>query len=99
MAAAQMKGLYHIFIFIDTDPTKDVKIEDELIKIKEIAEVHLISGQYDILAVADIDLHGKAIFTSVQEMSQNLIEKIRRIHGVRDTNTLVPFLSLSKHKG
>jgi len=96
--AAQMKGLYHIFIFIDTDPTKDVKVEEELIKIKEIAEVHLVSGQYDILAVADIDLHGKAIFSSVQESSQELIQKIRRIHGVRDTNTLVPFLSLSKHK-
>jgi len=98
MAAAQMKGLYHIFIFIDTDPTKDVRIEDELIKIKEIAEVHLVSGQYDILAVADIDLHGKAVFSTVQELSQDLIEKIRKIHGVRDTNTLVPFLSLSKHK-
>jgi len=96
--AAQMKGLYHIFIFIDTDPTKDVKVEEELIKIKEIAEVHLVSGQYDILAVADIDLHGKAIFSSVQEISQDLIQKIRRIHGVRDTNTLVPFLSMSKHK-
>jgi len=93
-----MKGLYHIFILIDTDPTKDIKVEEELIKIKEIAEVHLISGQYDILAVADIDLHGKAIFTSVQELSQDLIQKIRKIHGVRDTNTLVPFLSLSKHK-
>lgn len=98
MAAAQMKGLYHIFIFIDTDPTKDVRIEDELIKIKEIAEVHLVSGQYDILAVADIDLHGKAVFSTVQELSQDLIQKIRKIHGVRDTNTLVPFLSLSKHK-
>jgi len=96
--ATQMKGLYHIFIFIDTDPTKDVKVEEELIKIKEIAEVHLVSGQYDILAVADIDLHGKAIFSSIQEISQDLIQKIRKIHGVRDTNTLVPFLSLSKHK-
>ena len=96
--AAQMKGLYHIFIFIDTDPTKDVKVEDELIKIKAIAEVHFISGQYDLLAVADINLHGKAIFSSVQEVSQDLIQKIRKLHGIRDTNTLVPFLSISKHK-
>jgi DNA-binding Lrp family transcriptional regulator len=96
--ATQMKGLYHIFILIDTDPTKDIKIEDELIKIPEIAEVHLISGQYDILAVADINLQGKAIFSTVQELSQDLIQKIRKINGVRDTNTLVPFLSLSKHK-
>jgi len=96
--ATQMKGLYHIFIFIDTDPTKDIKVEEQLLKIEEIAEVHLVSGQYDILAVADINLHGKAIFSTVQELSQDLIQKIRKIHGVRDTNTLVPFLSLSKHK-
>ncbi|HKZ93474.1 MAG TPA: Lrp/AsnC ligand binding domain-containing protein [Candidatus Bathyarchaeia archaeon] len=96
--ATQMKGMYHIFIFIDTDPTKDVKVEEQLLKIKEIAEVHVVSGQYDILAVADIDLHGKAIFSTVQELSQELIEKIRKIHGVRDTNTLVPFLSMSKHR-
>ena len=96
--AAQMKGLYHIFIFIDTDPTKETKIEEQLLKIKEVAEVHRVSGQYDILVVADIDLHGKPIFSTVQEISHDLIEKIRKIHGVRDTNTLVPFLSMSKHK-
>lgn len=94
--ASQMKGVYHVFILIDTDPSKDVKVEEQLLKLSEVVEVHLVSGQYDILAVADINLSGKAIFTTVQELSQDLIQRIRKIPGVRDTNSMVPFLSLVK---
>ena len=94
--AKEMAGLYHIFILIDTDPDKDMKVEERLLKLDEIVEVHFVSGQYDLLAVADINLHGKAIFTTVQELSQDLIQKIRKIEGVRDTNSMVPFLSLVK---
>lgn len=91
-----MKGLYHIFILIDTDPGKDMKVEERLLKLDEIVEVHFVSGQYDLLAVADINLRGKAIFSTVQEISQDLIQEIRKIPGVRDTNSMIPFLSLAK---
>ena len=94
--AKEMAGVYHIFILIATDPGKDMKVEGRLLKLDEIVEVHFVSGQYDILAVADISLRGKAIFTTVQELSQDLIQKIRKIPGVRDTNSMVPFLSLVK---
>jgi len=94
--AREMKGVYHIFVLIDTDPGKDMKVEERLFKLNEIIEVHFVSGQYDILAVADINLRGKAIFSTVQELSQELIQKIRKIPGVRDTNSMVPFLSLVK---
>lgn len=94
--AREMIGLYHIFILIDTDPGKDMKVEEGLLKLNEIVELHFVSGQYDILALADINLRGKAIFSTVQELSQDLIQKIRKIPGVRDTNTMVPFRSLVK---
>jgi uncharacterized protein YfdQ (DUF2303 family) len=41
-------------------------------------------------------LHGKAIFSTVQEIAQQVIQKIRRIRGVRDTNSMVPFVSYTK---
>ena len=94
--AKEMAGVFHIFIFIDTDPGKDMKVEERLFKLNEIIEVHFVSGQYDILAVADINLRGKAIFSTVRELSQDLIQKIRNIPGVRDTNSMVPFRSLVK---
>ena len=94
--ASQMKGVYHVFVFVDTDADADERVEERLLEFDEVVEVHYISGQYDILAVVEIDLHGKAIFSTVQDVAQQVIQKIRRIHGVRDTNSMVPFVSFAK---
>jgi len=96
MSAREMKGKYTVFVFVDTIPGKDRTVLEKLLKYDEIVEGHLISGQYDLLAVLEIELHGKAIFTTVQEVTQKLIEKIRNLSGVRDTNTIVPFFSVTK---
>ena len=96
MSAREMKGKYTVFVFVDTIPGKDRTVLEKLLKYDEIVEVHLISGQYDLLAVLEIELHGKAIFTTVQEVTQKLIEKTRNLSGVRDTNTIVPFFSVTK---
>src|SRR5512136_715811 len=94
--ASQMKGVYHVFVFVDTDPHADERVEERLLEFDEVVEVHYISGQYDILAVVEIDLHGKAIFSTVQDIAQQVIQRIRRIRGVRDTNSMVPFVSFAK---
>lgn len=93
----EMKGTYKVFIMLHTRPGLDEKVSEQLLKLKEITEVHLISGLYDLLAVAEVSLHGKAIFTTIQEIAQLLIQKIRKIDGIRDTNTLLPFRSFTKH--
>jgi DNA-binding Lrp family transcriptional regulator len=95
--AKEMKGSYRAFVMVDTYPGHDEKVLEHLLKLKEVIEVHFISGEYDLLAVVEANLHGKAIFTTIQEISQLLIQKIRKIDGVRDTNTLLPFRSLTKH--
>jgi len=91
-----MKGKYTVLMFVDTAPGKDKAVLEEIMKYDEVLEAHLISGQYDLLAVLEIDLHGKAIFTTVQEVAHKAIGKIRKISGVRDTNTIVPFFSVTK---
>jgi DNA-binding Lrp family transcriptional regulator len=91
-----MKGKKTVFMFLDTDPGKDETVLEEILEYEEVVEAHLISGEYDILAVLEIDLHGKPIFSTVQEITQKSLRKIRRIRGVRDTNTVVPFLSVTK---
>jgi DNA-binding Lrp family transcriptional regulator len=95
--AHEMKGTYRVFIMLNTSPGSDEKVSEELLKFKEITEVHFISGIYDVLAVVEVSLHGKAIFTTIQEIAQLLIQRIRKIKGIRDTNTLLPFRSLVKH--
>ena len=81
---------------LNTQPGLDEKVSEQLLQFKEITEVHFLSGIYDLLVVIEVSLHGKAIFTTIQEISQLLIQKIRKINGVRDTNTLLPFRSLIK---
>ncbi|NIP67061.1 Lrp/AsnC family transcriptional regulator [Candidatus Bathyarchaeota archaeon] len=88
--------MYRIFALVDTDPGKDKAVEKKLLKYDEVVELHYISGQYDLFAVIEINLHGKSIFSTVQGITQKFVQKIRMIDGVRDTNTIVPFLSLTK---
>jgi len=70
---------------------------DRLLKYDEVAEVHLIPGQYDLLVVLEFELYGREIFVSPQEaISKFVIEKIRTLRGVLDTNTIYPTLSMTK---
>lgn len=91
-----MKGKYTIFIFVDTDPGKDETVLEKLLTYDEVIEVHVISGQYDLLAVLELDLREKPLFTTVKNLAQKSVGKIRKLGGVRDTNTFVPFLSVTK---
>ena len=96
MSAREMKGKYTVFMFVDTAPGRDKAVLEEILEYDEVLEAHLISGQYDLLAVLEVDLRGKPIFSTVQEVAHKAIEKIRKISGVRDTNTIVPFFSVTK---
>lgn len=95
MSAREMRGKYTIFVLVDTVPGEDEAVLQRLLKIDEVIDVHVISGQYDLLAVLELDLRGR-YFTAVKEAAQKLVRKIRKLSGVRDTNTIVPFLSLTK---
>jgi len=92
-----MKDKYTIFVLLNTVSGEDDAVVESLLKIDEVIEVPVISGQYDLLAVLELDLR-KQYFTDVKELAQDLVRKIRRLSGVRDTNTIVPFLSLTKRE-
>jgi DNA-binding Lrp family transcriptional regulator len=92
----EMKGTYRAFIMLGTVPGHDEEVVKKLLKFKEILEVHFISGDYDLLAVVEISLHGKTIFTPVQEITQFVVQKIRKVEGIRITNTMLPLRSLTK---
>ena len=99
MSTHVMKGKHKAFVFIDVEPGKDREILEKLIKYDEVVETHLIAGQYDVLAVLELELYGSEIFSSAQEtISKFVIEKIRKLKGVRDTNTIFPTLSVTKRE-
>lgn len=97
MSAHEMRGIHRAFVFVDVAPGKEKRVLEKLLKYDEVIEAHLISGQYDVLAVLEFELYGREIFVSAQEaILKFVIEKIRKLREVRDTNTIFPSFSITK---
>lgn len=94
----EMKGSYRAFVRVGTVPGQDEEVAKKLLEFKEVLEVHFISGGYDLLAVVELSLHGRAIFTPVQEITQFVVQKIRKLEGIRTTSTILPLRSLTKQE-
>ena len=92
----EMKGTYRAFVRVGTYPGKDEEVVENLLKLNEVLEVHFISGDYDLLAVVEVSIHGKPIFTPLQDITQFIVQKIRKLDGIRITNTMLPLRSLTK---
>ena len=97
VSAREIRGKHTIFVLVDTVPGEEDAVLKRLLKIDEVMEIHTISGEYDLLAVLELDLR-RRYFTAVKEAAQKLVRKIRKLSGVRDTNTIVPFRSLTKRE-
>ncbi|RLF44037.1 MAG: Lrp/AsnC family transcriptional regulator [Thermoplasmata archaeon] len=68
------------FVLISTAPAKEHQVYNELLKIKEIVELHPLFGEYDLIA--------KVEAKDLEELGKIVVEKIRSIDGVADTKTL-----------
>jgi len=98
MSAHEMKGKHRAFVLIDVVPGKEKKVLEKLLKYEEVIEAHLIPGQFDVLAVLEIELYGRELFVPASEIvTKFVINKIRKVSGVLDTSTMLP--SFSKTKG
>ncbi len=68
------------FVLISTAPAKEHEVYNELLKVKEIVELHPLFGEYDLIAkieTEDFNLLGEVV-----------VDSIRSIPGVIDTKTL-----------
>ena len=68
------------FVLISTAPAKEHEVYNELLKVKEIVELHPLFGEYDLIAkveAKDYNTIGKVV-----------VAKIRSVGGVRTTKTL-----------
>lgn len=68
------------FIFIRTDPKLEVKAYRELMKIHEISELNPLFGEYDLVA--------KVEARDFNRLSRIVLNRIRKVPGVEDTETL-----------
>ena len=82
------------FVLIKVTPGKEEEVVDDLMKISEVAEVHIVPGVWDILAV--ISSKKEVAVGSDEKVYRLVLEKIEKIKHVQDTNTMVSQFSKTK---
>jgi DNA-binding Lrp family transcriptional regulator len=82
------------FVLIKTSPGHEKEVVDDLMKIKEVQEAHVIPGEWDVLAV--VSAQKEVIVTSDQKVYNLVMDKIVKIKNVQDTNTMVSQFSKTK---
>jgi DNA-binding Lrp family transcriptional regulator len=82
------------FVLIKTSPGHEREVVDDLMKIKEVQEAHIIPGEWDVLAV--VSAQKEVILTSDQKVYTLVMNKIVKIKNVQDTNTMVSQFSKSR---
>jgi len=68
------------FVMISTEPAKEHDVYNELLKVKQIIELHPLFGEYDLIA--------KVEAKDFDQLGQIVVDKIRSVPGVIDTKTL-----------
>jgi DNA-binding Lrp family transcriptional regulator len=82
------------FVLIKTDPGREREVADKLNKLDEVKEVHIITGEWDILAVVETDR--ELILPTDEKVLELVMDKITTVPHIRDTNTMIPSFSRSK---
>ena len=92
--AKPMKQYTRAFILIQCEPMKEKDVMEELLKMDEVVEVHMITGQYDVLAVVQV----KRVFLEADydNVFNSAIAKIEGAKYVVDTNTVIGIASKTK---
>ena len=68
------------FILISTAPAKEHDVYNELMKVKEVVELHPLFGEYDLIAKIEAN--------DFNSLGQIVVDHVRSIEGVIDTKTL-----------
>jgi anthranilate phosphoribosyltransferase len=67
------------YVFIDAVPSKEFAIYTQLLEMPQIKDVHIISGQYDLIAKVEFDTY--------KQLTDFITEQIRVINGIVSTKT------------
>jgi DNA-binding Lrp family transcriptional regulator len=67
------------YVFIDAAPTKEFDIYTQLLKIPQIRDVHVLYGEYDLIAKVESD--------DYPQLADVVFNRIRDIKGIVQTKT------------
>ena len=82
------------FVLVKVEPGHERDVMESLMKLDEVREVHIVPGEWDIIAVVEAE---KGIVVSSDERVYDIVlDKIEKTRHVQDTNTMVSHFSKSK---
>ena len=89
-----MKEYTRAFILVQVEPMRERDVMEELLKMDEVVEAHMITGEYDVLAVVQV----KRVFLQADydNLFHSAIAKVEGVKYVLDTNTIVGMASKTK---
>ncbi len=90
----EMKRYVRAFIYLSTKLGKEKNVAEDLWKVPEIKEVHIVPGKYDILAVAEVER--KLLEPDAQNIYWFLLARIENIPNIENTSTVIPVISMSR---
>jgi DNA-binding Lrp family transcriptional regulator len=82
------------FVLIKVAPGHEEKVVEDLMKIDQVKEAHIVPGDWDIIAV--VSSQKEIVVPSDEKVYRIVIDKINKIKHIQDTNTLVSQFSRTK---
>ena len=82
------------FVLIKVAPGHEEKVVEDLMKIDQVKEAHIVPGDWDIIAV--VSSEKQIVVPSDERVYRIVIDKINKIKHIQDTNTLVSQFSQTK---
>jgi len=90
----EMKRGINVFILMNVQASKEIKLMDKLFELEAVKEVHSVHGDVDL--VVKVVLTRDLLSSDAEIISQFVHEKVRRLPGVVSTKTLIPGISKIK---
>jgi len=82
------------FVLIKVAPGHEEEVVDNLMKVPDVREAHIVPGDWDIIAV--VSSQKEIVVPSDEKVYKLVLDKISKIKHVQDTNTMVSQFSKTK---
>lgn len=90
----EMKQGINVFVLMNVQASKEIKLMDKLFELEEVKEVHSVHGDVDL--VVKVVLSRDLLSSDAEVISQFVHEKVRHLPGIVSTKTLIPGISKIK---
>jgi DNA-binding Lrp family transcriptional regulator len=82
------------FVLLQAETGRTREVADKLFKLDEVKEVHVITGEWDLLTV--IEAEREIVSPTDEQVLHVVMDKITKVPHVVRTNTIIPSFSRFK---